>query len=60
MPKLLRVEEVAQLLDVSRARCYELVRRKLIPAIRVGRQIRVDPAQLEMWMNNGGQRLQNE
>lgn len=52
--KLLRIDDVAELLDVSRARAYELVREGLIPAVRLGRQIRVDPNKLEAWLDAGG------
>ena len=52
--KLLTIPEVARALSVSRARGYELVRRGLIPAVRIGRQVRVHPDQLERWMAEGG------
>ncbi len=52
--KLLRIDDVAELLDVSRARAYELVRAGLLPVVRLGRQIRVDPAKLEAWLDAGG------
>ena len=55
--KLLRIAEVAEVLDVSRARAYELVREGLLPVVRLGRQIRVDPTQLEAWLVAGGTRL---
>ncbi|MDQ3556750.1 MAG: helix-turn-helix domain-containing protein [Gemmatimonadota bacterium] len=52
--KLLRVSAVAELLDISDQRAYELVRTGMLPAIRVGRQIRVAPAALEEWIGSGG------
>ena len=52
--KLLTIPEVAHALNVSRARGYELVRRGLIPAVRIGRQVRVHPDQLERWLAEGG------
>ena len=52
--KLLTVPEMATALNVSQARGYELVRKGLIPAIRIGRQVRVHPDQLERWMAEGG------
>jgi excisionase family DNA binding protein len=57
MTRLLRVEEAAALLGVSRARCYELVRSGALPAVHIGRQVRFDPAKLQEWMANGGYRL---
>lgn len=54
MQKLLRIEEVAEILGVSRARCYELARKGLLPAIRLGRRLRVDPTRLDTWLAEGG------
>ena len=55
--KLLRIEVVAEMLGVSRARCYELARKGLLPAIRLGRQLRVDPVRLDAWLAAGGSPL---
>ncbi len=52
--KLLRIDDVAEVLDVSRARAYELVREGLLPVVRLGRQVRVDPSKLEAWLDAGG------
>ena len=52
--KLLRIDDVAELLDVSRARAYDLVREGLLPVVRLGRQVRVDPNKLEAWLDAGG------
>lgn len=57
MATLVRVEEVAAKLGVSRARCYELIRKGLLPAVRLGRQLRVDPTQLDEWLRGGGRAL---
>ena len=57
--KLLRIDDVADLLDVSRARAYELVREGLLPVVRLGRQIRVDPSKLEAWLDAGGVGLED-
>ncbi len=54
---MLRIQDVAERLSVSVPRTYELVRLGLIPATRVGRQIRVDPQALERWIEQGGRRL---
>ncbi len=58
--KLLRIDDVAELLDVSRARAYELVREGLLPVVRLGRQIRVDPSKLEAWLDAGGIGLESK
>jgi excisionase family DNA binding protein len=54
MPRLLRIPEVAEILAVSPQRAYELARKDLLPVVRVGRQVRVDPGRLEEWIANGG------
>jgi excisionase family DNA binding protein len=53
--KLLRMSEVAALIDTSLPRAYELVRLGVIPGVvRLGRQIRVNPDALDKWINQGG------
>lgn len=55
--KLLRISEVAQILDVTEARAYEMARQGLFPIVRLGRQIRVDEEALRRWIIDGGQAL---
>lgn len=53
--KLLRMPEVAALIDTSLPRAYELVRQGVIPGVvRLGRQIRVNPDVLAKWMTQDG------
>jgi excisionase family DNA binding protein len=53
--KLLRMPEVAALIDTSLPRAYELVRLGVIPGVvRLGRQIRVNPDVLAKWITQGG------
>lgn len=52
--KLLRIPEVASRLDVPLARAYEMARRGVLPVVRIGRQIRVHPDQLDEWIASGG------
>ena len=47
---LLTVSETAGLLRISRNLAYELVTRGEIPAIRLGRVIRVPRAALDQWL----------
>jgi excisionase family DNA binding protein len=54
---LLGAREVAARLNVSRDRVYELARQRLIPCVRLGRQVRFDAAALEHWIDTGGQQL---
>jgi excisionase family DNA binding protein len=52
--RLLSADEVANKLGVSVARVYEMARRDLLPAVRLGRQVRFDQNQLEAWIASGG------
>ena len=55
MMNLLTATEVAEMLRVSRARVYDLVRRKLIPFVQIGqRQVRFDEEALSDWIACGG------
>lgn len=47
---LLTVPEAAALLRISRNKAYELVRLHLIPAVRLGRSIRIPRQALEGWI----------
>lgn len=59
--KLLKAEKVAEILDVSKQRIYELTRQKQIPFILVGeRQYRYSESALMHWLENGGSVGQNE
>lgn len=52
MKKPLKVEDLAELLDVSSAVIYDMVRRNEIPYFKVGRRlIRFQPSAIEKWMN---------
>ena len=60
--KLLKVADVGELLDLKRARIYELCREKAIPFILIGqRQYRFSQTALQNWIENGGsQQDENE
>lgn len=47
---LLRVEEVARLLGIGRSKAYELVATGDLPALRIGRLIRVPRHALDRWI----------
>ncbi len=52
---LIRVDKAASMLDITKARAYELVRRNLIPHVKIGsRQIRFDEDTLRDWIAQGG------
>lgn len=53
--KLLRIPEVAGIIDTSVPRAYELARLGMLPGVvRLGRQIRVNPSALTDWIAKGG------
>jgi putative molybdopterin biosynthesis protein len=54
---LLTVKEVAGVLRVPIPRAYGLARNGIIPVVRIGRQIRIDPEQLSDFISNGGRAL---
>jgi excisionase family DNA binding protein len=47
---LLRLPEVANLLGVGRSTVYELVQRGDLPAVHVGRAVRIPSAALQRWV----------
>lgn len=53
-PKLLTMGEVANILNVTPQRAYELARAGLLPTVKLGRQVRVDEARLSDWIQKGG------
>ncbi|OIK16008.1 hypothetical protein BIV60_06890 [Bacillus sp. MUM 116] len=46
------IEEVSQLLKVSKLTLYDLVKKGELPAFRVGRQMRIDAADLDQYIHN--------
>lgn len=55
--KLLKIAEVAERLDITIPRAYEMAREGVLPVVRLGRQIRIHPEKLEEWLLSGGQAL---
>ena len=49
-PMLLTVPETARLLRISRNLAYELVARGELPAVRLGRVIRIPRSELDDWL----------
>lgn len=47
------IEEVSQLLKVSKLTIYDLVKKGDLPVFRVGRQMRVDRADLQLYIQKG-------
>ena len=52
--QLLTAEQVAETLQVSKLRVYEMARLGIIPCVRMGRQIRFDEKALYEWISQGG------
>jgi excisionase family DNA binding protein len=50
MSDLLRVEEVARILGIGRTKAFEMVARRELPVIRMGRLVRVPRAALDAWI----------
>ena len=48
------VGEVSRLLGLRKARVYTLVREGVLPAVHIGRQIRIDKNALSEWIRAGG------
>ena len=57
LPRLLTAREVADALGVSEARVYELARMGLLPATRLGRQVRFNARAVAEWIESGGRAL---
>jgi excisionase family DNA binding protein len=47
---LLRAEETAELLGVGRSKVWELIWTRELPAIRIGRLVRIPRSELERWI----------
>ena len=54
MSKLLKADEVAEMLEVSEDRVYQLVREGILPACYLGRQIRFSADLLNEFIAKGG------
>ena len=55
--EFLKVTEIAQELRIARSKAYELVANGTIPAVKIGRSVRVRRKELERWLE--GQRYLN-
>lgn len=52
IPKLLRSEEVAEILNISESLAYKLMKNGDIPTVRFGRSVRVRPQDLEEFIRS--------
>ncbi len=53
--KFLTVNQIAEQVQLSTARVYEAIRLGLLPAVRIGRQVRIEEQAFRDWVNQGGQ-----
>lgn len=51
-PELLRPEEVAKILAVARSTVFELLRAGDLPAVRIGRAVRIPRKALDRWIED--------
>lgn len=59
--RLIKADKVAEILDVSKQRVYELTRERRIPFIQLGdRQYRYSESALSSWLENGGSKEASE
>lgn len=56
-PRLQGIEYPVERTGLTEWRIYDLCRRGIFPHVRLGRQIRFDPEQVEAWIAAGGQAL---
>lgn len=56
--RLLRIAKVARYLEMSEVTVRRLIRGGIIPAVRIGRGIRVDPEALREYVKRGGTPLE--
>lgn len=54
---MMTLPEVAHILGITKERAYAIARSGLLPTVQIGRQIRVDRQQLNIWIENGGKSL---
>jgi len=52
--KFLQISQVSDLLEISDTTTRRLVKKGVLPAIRVGRQIRIDERRFQEWLESGG------
>lgn len=51
LPSLLNALQVAQALNIAKSTAYLLIQQQEIPSVRIGRAVRVRPADLERYID---------
>ena len=54
MTKLLKVERVAEIFNLSEERIYALAREGILPVVKLGRQLRFSEDAIREFIQNGG------
>lgn len=49
--ELLTVDEVTQLLKLSKGAVYQMIARREIPYLKMGRRVRFDKTEISTWIN---------
>jgi prophage regulatory protein len=57
---LLKPMEVTQVLGIGRSLVYELIARKEIPSVRLGRCVRVPAESLKKWLKDQEEKRQDD
>ena len=45
------IDEIQQILDISRSTAYALIKRKLFKSVKVGKQIRISKKSFDEWLD---------
>ena len=45
------IEEIQQILDISRSTAYLLIKRKLVKSVKAGKQIRISKKSFDEWLD---------
>ena len=45
------IEEIQQILDISRSTAYALIKRKLFKSVKAGKQIRISKKSFDEWLD---------
>ncbi|MED0672677.1 helix-turn-helix domain-containing protein [Aneurinibacillus aneurinilyticus] len=54
MNRLLTIEETCDILAIPIQTGYAMAREKILPTVRIGRLVRIDPDKLKEWIDQGG------
>jgi excisionase family DNA binding protein len=58
--KFMRISEASETLNISTTTIRRLIKAGVLPAVRVGRQIRIDRDRLREWLAAGGGQVRKQ